>query len=112
MVPQYGHPRNDRRSVLLHRAIAQKLLASPEGVLVKARGHIAVMAQNPRTQRYAEVWSRLLELPVPALAERLTEFNEEMVALRQCTPFAGVLTPQERWQIYRQFREDEQHDAR
>lgn len=69
MEQQYGHPRNDRRSVQLHRAIAEKLVASPE-----------------------------IDLPVPILAERLTEFNEEMVALRQCTPFAGILTPQERWQ--------------
>ena len=111
MVQHYGHLRNDRRSVLLHRAIAQKLLTSPKMVLAKARGHITVMAQNPRTRRYADLWFRLLDLPIPALAERLTEFSEEMAALRQCTPFAGVLTPQERWQIYRKFREDEQNDS-
>ena len=111
MTQQYGHPRNDRRSVQLHRAIARKLVASPETVLTKAHGHLAVMAQNPQTRWYAQAWSRLLDLPVPVLAERLTEFNEEMITLRQCTPFAGILTPQERWQIYRQFREDEQRDS-
>ena len=80
-------------------------------VLAKARGHITVMAQKPRTRRYADAWFPLLDLPIPALAERLTEFSEERVALRQCTPFAGVLTPQERWQIYRKFRKDEQYDS-
>lgn len=109
---QYGHSRNNWRSVQLHQAIAQKLIVSPESVLAKARKHVAVMKQNPRTERYADGWTSLLDLPVPILAERLTEFTEEMVALRQCTPFAGVLTPQERWQVYRQFREGEQRDAR
>ena len=100
----YGHPRNDQRSIWLHRAIAYKLLAEPNTVLAKARQHTAWMHHDPHTRAYAHRWDALLALPVDELARRLTENTEEMIALRQCTPFAGVLSPQERWDIYRAFR--------
>lgn len=108
---EYGHPRNNRRSIQLHRAIAQKLMASPEPVLEKARRQAAVMQQDPRTKPYGDAWIHLLDLPLSLLVERMTENTEQMTDLRQCTPFAGVLTPQERWKIYRQFRAGEHRDA-
>jgi len=33
----------------------------------------------------------------------LGEESERMTALRQATPFAGVLEPAERWAIYEKF---------
>jgi hypothetical protein len=35
--------------------------------------------------------------------------NERMTALRQSSPFAGILAPAERWAIYAQF--EMQHDS-
>ncbi len=108
----YGHPRNDRRSVRLHQAIAQKLLEQPDLVLTKARHNLAGMMHRAQSTPYTQKWRALLDLPLPVLADRLTEESDEMTALRQCTPFAGVLSPQERWIIYRTFREEEDHDTK
>jgi len=33
----------------------------------------------------------------------MVEDSEKMTAMRQSSPFAGILTPQERWAIYDQF---------
>lgn len=103
----YGHVRNDHRSVRLHQAIVQKLLEKPDVVLAKARRNLLGMMRHSQTMPYAEQWNALLDLPLAVLADRLIEESEEMTALRQCTPFAGVLSPQERWNIYRKFREEE-----
>lgn len=50
-------------------------------------------------------WLEILELPWACIRERLLEDSEEGRRLRQSDPFCGVLTPQERWQIYRDYRE-------
>jgi hypothetical protein len=34
----------------------------------------------------------------------MVEESEAMTALRQATPFAGILTPAERWAIYDRFQ--------
>ena len=34
----------------------------------------------------------------------MEEDSEPMRALRQATPFAGILTPTERWAIYDEFK--------
>jgi hypothetical protein len=33
----------------------------------------------------------------------MVEESEKMTAMRQSNPFAGILTPRERWAIYGQF---------
>lgn len=37
---------------------------------------------------------------MPEIAAILGDESEEMTALRQATPFAGVLEPAERWAVY------------
>jgi hypothetical protein len=36
-------------------------------------------------------------------AAAMVEESERMTAMRQANPFAGILTPRERWAIYDQF---------
>ena len=57
-----------------------------------------------RSTLWARGWLALLAKPLPAVASALTEDTEEMRDLRQNTPFAGVLTPQERWRILSDVR--------
>jgi len=99
-----GHERIDQRSIALHRAIAEKLAANPE-LLQVARENLARLTQTGgRSQPYWDAWSELLVRPLPELLALLTEDSERMRALRQATPFAGVLSPTERWAIYDQFK--------
>ena len=46
---------------------------------------------------------KALLLPLDDLLHRLDQDTEQMRAMRQTSPFAGVLTPKERWAIYDTF---------
>jgi hypothetical protein len=98
-----GHARVDARSIELHSAIAEKLRADP-ALLEIAHANLARwIAQGGRSQPYWTRWQELLALPLEVLLNLIVDDSETMKALRQCTPFAGILTPRERWQIYDSF---------
>jgi hypothetical protein len=56
-----------------------------------------------RSQAYRDAWREILNLPLPEILDLLVEDSERMTAMRQATPFAGVLEPAERWAIYERF---------
>lgn len=86
----------------LHRAVADKLRGD-SAVLAKARERVrGWLSDGSVHPRYAEAWNELLSLSPQEVSERLTDPGERMCALRQCSPFAGALTPQERWRILRE----------
>ena len=98
-----GHQRLDSRSLALHRAIADKLRANP-ALLGIARDNLdRWSAQGGRSQPYRDAWRKLLDLPFHELLAVMVEESEQMTAMRQAGPFAGVLSPRERWAIYAQF---------
>jgi hypothetical protein len=98
-----GHQRIERRSLEMHRAIAAKLRAHPE-LLAIARDNIdRWSAREGRTQPYWDAWREILARPRDEVLDLLAQDSERMTALRQATPFAGVLDPRERWEIYRRF---------
>jgi hypothetical protein len=98
-----GHRRIDQRSLALHRAIAEKLRADP-GLLQVARDNLERWSfRNSRPQPYWDAWRELLDRPLEAVLALLVEDSERMTALRQASPFAGVLSPAERWAIYASF---------
>ena len=98
-----GHERIDRRSIALHRAIAEKLRANP-ALLEIARDNIARHAPTAgRSQHYWDAWRTVLAMPLEDMLRLIVEDTEEMRALRQNNPFAGVLEARERWAIYDRF---------
>ena len=102
-VPLRGHQRIDQRSLALHRAIAEKLRAQP-ALLEIARDNLNRWTQaQSRSQPYWDAWREILSRPLPEILDLLGEESERMTALRQATPFAGVLEPAERWAIYARF---------
>jgi len=101
-----GHLRLDRRSLALHRAIAAKLRADPS-LLNIARDNLDRWSQQQgRSQPYWDAWRRFLDGPFEDLLRLLEEDGEQMTDMRQASPFAGVLTPRERWAIYDGFSVD------
>ena len=96
--------REDRRSLALHRAIAERLRKDPERVLRHARRALAQMkAQAPTSLLLLREWEVLLDRPVEALLPLLTDPDEWARELRHVTPFAGVLSATDRAEIYRAF---------
>ncbi len=87
----------------MHRAIAAKLRASP-GLLSIAHDNLQRWAATAgRTQPYLDRWEQVLAGPLDRLLEVLEQDTEGMRAMRQTSPFAGILTPKERWAIYDAF---------
>ncbi len=101
--------REDRRSLALHEAIAERLLENPEGVLRRARRTLALaMKRHPGARALLEEWDFVLGLPLPDLVEVLRDPRPRARELRQVTPFAGVLSAGERTRVYRAFEASEE----
>ncbi len=100
-----GHRRIEERSLSLHRAVAEKL-RNDAAVLAQARARVERWRRDKSVHpHYAEAWFQVLLSEPEEVAQRLMDPGETMCALRQCSPFAGALTPQERWQILQQTPE-------
>lgn len=87
----------------MHRAIAVKLRTTPELLGIAHDNLRNWTATAGRSQPYLEAWRELLSRPLAELLHLIEEDSESMRALRQSSPFAGVLSPKERWEIYDAF---------
>ena len=101
-----GHQRIDQRSLAMHRAIAGKLRQDPALLEIARENLDRWSLQNGRSQPYWDAWRELLGRPLEDLLVLIVEESERMTAMRQASPFAGVLTPSERWAIYERFEPD------
>jgi transcriptional regulator with XRE-family HTH domain len=99
-----GLTREERRSLFLHRAIAERLASDPERVLERARATLRRMLErrSPAGPLLVE-WTQLLQRPTAELIEVLIDPAPHARELRHVTPFAGVFSARERAAIYRAF---------
>lgn len=102
-LPLTGHARIDQRSLAMHRAIADKLSADPGLLRIATANLDRWYPTSGASAPYLDTWRKLLDLPLEELLHLMVDQSERMTALRQSSPFAGVLTPHERWAIYAQF---------
>lgn len=99
--------REQERSLWLHRVVAGRLAMDPEGTLAKARANIDTLSrahQGSATQRWIEQWQVMLDGPLDSLLDILTSPSARAIELRQNSPFAGVLSEQERQTALAAFR--------
>lgn len=100
--------REDRRCLLLHEAVAARLLADPQAVRARARASFARMrALHPGARSLLAEWQCLLRRPLDALLPVLTDPMPWARELRHVTPFTGVLSAAERADVYRTFAQIE-----
>ena len=99
-----NHTTIDRRSLELHRAIAAKLRQQPELIEI-AHDNLRRWSAAPgsRSQPYWNAWREILNRPLDEVLALMIEEGERMTAMRQASPFAGILTPDERWAVYEQL---------
>ena len=98
--------RDQRRSLWLAYAVAGRLVEDPEGVLKRARANLDRMLQsNARgsARVWLQQWHGLLNGPTENVLEALTSRSPLSRELRQNTPFAGVLTDDQRRAILAAF---------
>jgi len=98
-----GHERIDRRSLALHHAVAEKLRAEPSLIGIARENLERWAATAGRSAPYLDEWTRILDRPLEDVLRLIEQEGERMTALRQCSPFAGVLEPKERWAVYARF---------
>jgi hypothetical protein len=95
----------DARSLALHCKIKRKIDRNP-GLLERPRRNLARWSESASgpLPAYITEWREILDRPWPDVAAFITSFSDEAVRLRQSSPFAGVLNPKERKQVYDAFR--------
>lgn len=102
------HQRREQESLEIHRRIARRLEDDALPVLEKARANLCRWLSGRGEDSLAAVyreWECLLgSLSLAQLSLLLVAENERSTRLRQSSPFAGVLSPQEVWEIKRSCR--------
>ena len=98
------HELAEERSLAIHRVVADRLRQDPR-LVDAARTRVAGWLDDGSVHAvYAEAWRELLSGPIERLLETLIDPSERARALRQCSPFAGVVDPRTRWRIWREVR--------
>lgn len=97
------HRTPELRSIAFHRLVAERL---DDEVIAVARARVEgwLAHGSPVPSASACRWRSLLARRPADLAAALTKDTEEMRELRQNTPFAGTLSPEERWRIVREIQ--------
>jgi hypothetical protein len=99
------HELAERRSLAIHGEVARRLVGDPK-VLERARQVLQEGRASGRfSQYYADAWGRWLDRSLAELCEFLSSDSEEARALRQASPFLGIVSPRERWRIWRDVRQ-------
>lgn len=103
--PYSDHRRLDLRSLAMHTLIARKLARDP-GLLSVARENLKRWRKRwgGDAPAWLAEWQAILKRPWREVAALITELSPLATRLRQSSPFAGVLTPQERKRIHDAFR--------
>lgn len=99
------HRLAEERSIAYHRVISERLESQPE-ILERARRRVdGWLSAGSDAPFYARKWAEILSGDIPSIARFLVDRSELAIELRQSTPFAGAIRPQERWKIWRETRE-------
>ena len=106
------HRLAEARSLAYHRVIAERLAADAT-LRARARARVASWRTTGEVHlTYVAAWEQALASSTDDLARLLTDPGEEARTLRQSSPFAGALSPRERWAIWREVGERAREQAR
>ena len=98
--------REDQRSLAYHQSIAKVLRKLPDKAIVKAKRVLQKMRRDhPEVKPLWDRWRLWLDLPIEELISKILDAGMTAREMRQVTPFAGLLSPQDRFRILRKFRE-------
>jgi hypothetical protein len=104
-----SHAYHDRVSLEMARIVAAGLPDHPEW-LDLARTNLDNWTRRnhdaPRLLRNYDEWRRLLDLRMSDICALLVACTDQSRRLRHNSPFAGVLSPQEVWDIKRRLRDE------
>jgi len=100
----HGHAKAEERNLALHRLAFEKLRADPEQGRQRLLQLLEQWLAMPHLERQApllERWRQALDLPLDELESRI--LAEDGQTLRQCSPMGVLISPQERFAVYREL---------
>jgi hypothetical protein len=106
-IPMNSHESIDKRSLALARAVAAKIDADPRRCGLAHARKVCSRWLKKDPLPALEEWRNLLKKNWKEVRPVLLDDSEHGRRLRQSDPFCGILTPRERWTIYRRFRHHE-----
>ncbi len=92
----------ERRILAQHLLVAERLRSDPQRVIQHARYNLQRWAgsyADSDKPSWMSDWKELLDGPMNKLLDILTSESERARQLRSSSPFAGIVTPRERWKI-------------
>ena len=92
----------DERSRALHARIAEKLQAQPS-LVSEAIGNLDRWEWLRGRDAAVDEWRDILDRPLHELLRLLAEESENADRLRQSSPFAGILTEEERTEVFQHY---------
>src|SRR5690242_17534369 len=96
------HRLAELRSLAFHREIAVRLRQDSTPIAA-ARARIRRWADEGHLSgTYAARWEEILTRPLDELVHAILDPSERGAALRQTTPFVGLIDPRTRWRIHRE----------
>ncbi len=100
-----GHDLIDRRSLELHRLVAEKIRQQPE-LMDFVRERLNRSLSEPRLsdscKESLREWRTLLSVhSLSEILDLITEDSDEGQRLRHSTPFSGILSQPERLEVFR-----------
>ena len=98
--------RDQLKSLWLHRAVAGRLVAAPDAVLARATANLERLREvHPAgmTAIWLDRWRDLFRQGIEEVLEKLSSLDAEAMDLRQNSPFAGVLTEEDRLAVLTAF---------
>jgi hypothetical protein len=104
--PSYSsHRLLEARSLAMHAVIARKIDRDPT-LLAVAHRNIERWSTRWKDDppAWLKEWRHVLKQPWQQVAALITDPSEHGARVRQSSPFAGILTNEERWRIYETFR--------
>jgi hypothetical protein len=91
------------QSLAYHGLVAERL---DDSIVRDARTRLRRWRRDSRIDpRWANEWDGILALPLSRIAKAISADSPKARALRQTSPFAGVLTAQERRRLVRAVEE-------
>lgn len=94
-----GYQPSDWRSLEMHRLIAERIKADPS-LIELARSNIARWkGRRGTTSAYSE-WDEILAAGTERVLRVITGEGQESARLRSSTPFTGILSEDERREIF------------
>lgn len=93
----------DERGLVLAEAIARRIDSDPQRNGLERAKRVCRQWLDRTPSPAVEEWWSILNQPWERIRVMLLDASQEGCRLRQNSPFCGILSPRERWEILKRF---------